>query len=318
MTMDIKQLRYFVAIVEAGSLSAAAARIGIAQPSLSQHIKTLEDRLGVELLVRTPKGVTATDAGEILTAHARKILTEVELATEEVRLSGAEAHGKVAFGLPSSVSMVLSVPLAETIRQDLPKVSLRAVEAMSGFIRDWLEDGSIDLGILYDINTLKHIKSHLLMRENLYFFAAPDAWPEDLPMGKPLPLAEVARHDLVLPSGNHGLRVLIERFAKANAIQLKVMVEMDSLAQIKTLVARGSVSTILAPASAFDLLETGSLVGMPIVEPAIRRPVYLVRNPEKVITRASREVEKMTIDVIKDLVSRGIWKAELADPIAEP
>lgn len=314
--MDVKQLRYFTAIVEAGSLSAAAARIGIAQPSLSQHIKTLEARLGVELLVRTPKGVTVTDAGEILLGHARKILEAVELAIEEVRVSGTEAHGKVAFGLPSSVSMVLSVPLAETIRQELPKVSLRAVEAMSGFIRDWLDDGSIDLGILYDINTLKHIDGHLLMHEDLSFFAAPDAWPDDLSKGTPLPLAEVAKQDLVLPSGNHGLRALIDRFAKANGIQLNVMVEMDSLAQIKTLVARGSVSTILAPASAYDLVETGALVGMPIVDPVIRRPVYLVRNPEKVITRASREVETMTIEVIRDLVARGIWKAEIAATIA--
>lgn len=314
--MDVKQLRYFTAIVEAGSLSAAAARIGIAQPSLSQHIKTLEARLGVELLVRTPKGVTVTDAGEILLGHARKILEAVELAIEEVRVSGTEAHGKVAFGLPSSVSMVLSVPLAETIRQELPKVSLRAVEAMSGFIRDWLDDGSIDLGILYDINTLKHIDAHLLMHEDLSFFAAPDAWPDDLSKGTPLPLAEVAKQDLVLPSGNHGLRALIDRFAKANGIQLNVMVEMDSLAQIKTLVARGSVSTILAPASAYDLVETGALVGMPIVDPVIRRPVYLVRNPEKVITRASREVETMTIEVIRDLVARGIWKAEIAATIA--
>lgn len=313
--MDIKQLRYFSAIVEAGSLSAAAARIGIAQPSLSQHVKTLEERLGVELLVRTPKGVTVTDAGEIMLAHAKTILAAVERATEEVRLSGAEAHGKVAFGLPSSVSMVLSVPLAETMRQELPNVSLRAVEAMSGFIRDWLEDGSIDLGILYDINALRHCKSHLLMREDLFFFAAPDAWPDELPRDGPLPLAAVARQELVLPSINHGLRALIERFAKANGIQLKVMVEMDSLAQIKTLVARGSVSTILAPASAHDLVETGALIGIPIIDPAIRRPVYLVRHPEKVITRASREVEKMTIEVIGDLVSRGIWKAELAEPM---
>lgn len=316
--MDIKQLRYFTAIVEEGSLSAAAARIGIAQPSLSQHVKSLEARLGVELLVRSPRGVTVTDAGQTLMIHARTIVAAVDHATEEVRLSGSEPYGRVSFGLPSSVSMVLSVPLAETIRLELPNVNLRAVEAMSGFIRDWLQDGSIDLGILYEINMLKNFHSRLLMTEDLYFFAAADAWPFAGPPGEPVGLAEVARQELVLPSGNHGLRALIDRFAKANGIRLNVVVEMDSLAQIKTLVARGSASTILASASAYDFVEQGDLVTAPIMDPVIRRPVYLVRNPEKIITRASREVERITVSVIEDLVSRGMWKAELAESSQAP
>ncbi len=316
--MDIKQLRYFTAIVEEGSLSAAAARIGIAQPSLSQHVKGLEERLGVELLVRSPRGVTVTDAGQTLLQHAQEILAAVERAQEEVRQSGNEPYGKVSFGLPSSVSMVLSVPLAETTRLELPKVSLCAVEAMSGFIRDWLQEGSIDLGILYDINMLRHFQSRLLMTEELYFFSAADAWPLASAPGDPVPMAEAARQDLVLPSGNHGLRALIDRFAKANGIELNVVVEMDALTQIKTLVARGSAHTILAPASVHDFLESGALLGAPLVEPAIRRPVYLVRNPEKVITRASREVEALTLVVIRDLVERGIWKATLAEETDAP
>ena len=313
LTIDIKQLKYFIAIVEEGSLSAAAARIGIAQPSLSQHVKGLEERLGVELLIRSPKGVTLTDAGQTLLSHAHDILAAVERAKEEVRLSGAEPYGRVAFGLPSSVSMVLSVPLAETTRLELPHVNLRAVEAMSGFIRDWLQDGSIDLGILYDISMVRHFHARHLMTEDLYFFSAPDAWPFKTPPEEPVARSDIAPYELVLPSGNHGLRALIDRFAKASGIRLNVVVEMDSLAQIRTLVARGSAYTLLAPASAHDSVEKGELVGAPVVDPVIRRSVYLVRNPEKVVTRASREVERITVKVIDDLVSRGIWKADLND-----
>ena len=185
---------------------------GVAQPSLSQHVKGLEQRLGVELLVRSPKGVTMTDAGQTLMLHARSIIAAVEVAKEEVRLSGSEPFGRIAFGLPSSVSMVLSVPLAETVRLELPRVNLRAVEAMSGFIREWLQDGSIDLGVLYEISLLKSFHSRLLMTEDLYFFAAPDAWPLASDPNEPVGLAEVARQDLVLPSGSHGLRALIGPF----------------------------------------------------------------------------------------------------------
>ena len=311
--MDLKQLRYFVAIVEEGSLSRAASCIGVAQPSLTQHIKNLEDRLGVELLVRSSKGVTVTEAGQTLLTHAKAIMTSVEQATESVRLAGTEPYGKVSFGLPSSVSMVLSVPLAERVRQDLPKVNLRAVEAMSGFIRDWLHDQSIDLGILYDVAALRNMQTRLLMTEDLHFYAPQNHWPLKTAPGEPVSLTALASIELVLPSSNHGLRALIERFCRTHGVQLNVVIEMDSLTQIKMLVSRGSVSTILAPASAQDFVDKKELSSAPITDPTITRPVYLVRNPARVSTRADREVENMAVEVIKQLVLDGVWTARLVD-----
>jgi LysR family nitrogen assimilation transcriptional regulator len=175
--MDIKQLRYFIAIAEEGSLSAAAQRVNVAQPSLSQHVISLERDLGVKLLERSPRGVSLTQSGEVLLSHAREIAASLENAVNAVRQSAAEPMGEVSFGLPSSVSMVLSVPLAETVRLELPKVRLRAIEAMSGFIQTWLEEQSIDLGMLYDISAVRHLSYQELMTEELCFFSAPDAWP---------------------------------------------------------------------------------------------------------------------------------------------
>lgn len=311
--MDIRQLRYFIAIVDEGSFSAAAIKVGVAQPSLSQHIKTLEDRLGSELLIRTPKGVTLTDAGQILYSHANAILQSLNVAKEEVRLSGEEPYGKVVFGLPSSVSMALSVPLAERVLAEMPKVHLREVEAMSGFISTWLHDETVDMAILYDVETLRHMHTQLLMTEDLYFFASPDSWPLKTKPDVPVSLSAIANCDLVLPSGNHGLRALIERSAKSDGTRLNVVVEMDSLPQIKSFVKRGRVSTILAHAAAYDFVVQGDLVSAPIVNPTITRSVYLVRNPARISTRASREVEKLTLNVIKELVLEEKWVATLAD-----
>lgn len=95
-----------------------------------------------------PGGVTLTEPGAVLLAHARGVLAAVEATVEAVRQAGAEPQGEVAFGLPSSIASVLSVPLAETVRLELPKVRLRVIDAMSGFIQGWLEDQSIDLGML--------------------------------------------------------------------------------------------------------------------------------------------------------------------------
>lgn len=307
--MDVRQLRYFVAIAEEGSLSAAAQRLNVAQPALSQHVIALEKRLDVKLLERSPRGVTLTQPGEVLLTHARGILSALDATVEAVRQSGAEPRGEVAFGLPSSIAMVLSVPLAETVRLELPKVRLRVVDAMSGFIQGWLDDQSIDLGMLYDIGPVRHLGHRQLMTEELCFFSAPDAWPFATPSGAPVPLAEVAKVELVLPSKQHGLRSMIDRVARAHGIALDVTTEMDGLAQIKSLVARGSGGTILAPAAAIDFVERGELAMAPIVEPRLVRPVYLVRNPAKPLTRASRELERITLEVVRDLIGRGIWRA---------
>ena len=306
--MDLRQLRYFVAIAEEGSLSAAAQRVNVAQPSLSQHIIGVEKDLGVTLFNRSPRGMTLTQSGEILLAHARDILGAMDTAVEAVKQSGSEPQGDVTFGLPSSIAMVLSVPLAETVRLELPKVKFRAIDAMSGFIKTWLEDQSIDVGMLYDLNSVRHMNHVELMTEELHFFSAPDAWPFSTRVGSPVKVSDIPNAELVLPSPHHGLRSMIDRFMKSQGVTLNVVTEMDGLGQIKTLVARGSGHTILAPAAAIDFVERGYLIMAPIIEPKLIRPVYLVRNPAKSMSRASQELERITLEVIKDLVSRGIWQ----------
>jgi LysR family nitrogen assimilation transcriptional regulator len=307
--MDVKQLRYFICIAEAGSLSGAAQQVNVAQPSLSQHVLSLERELGVKLLERSSRGVTLTQSGEVLLRHARDIIGSLRDAVEAVRQSGAEPIGNVSVGLPSSISMVLTVPLAETVWLELPKVKLRAINAMSGFIQTWLADQSIDIGFLYDISSVRHLTHREIMTEELWFFSAVDAWPFKSKAGSPVSLSELSDVDLVLPSGHHGLRKMIDRTARSKGVGLRVSTEMDALNQIKTMVSRGSGYTILAPAAAHDFVERGELIGAPIVEPTMVRPVYIVRNPAKPVTVASREVERIAISVMRDLMARGIWQA---------
>ena len=307
--MDVKQLRYFVCIAEAGSLSGAAQQVNVAQPSLSQHVLSLERELGVTLLERSSRGVTLTQSGEVLLTHARDIVASLQNAVEAVRQSCAEPIGNVSVGLPSSISMVLTVPLAETVWLELPKVKLRAINAMSGFIQSWLGDESIDLGFLYDISAVKHMSHREIMTEDLWFFSAADDWPFKSKAGSPVALSKLSEVDLVLPSTHHGLRKMIDRIASSKGVNLRVSTEMDALNQIKTMVSRGSGYTILAPAAAHDFVERGELIGAPIIEPTMVRPVYIVRNPAKPVTVASREVERVAISVMRDLMARGIWQA---------
>jgi LysR family nitrogen assimilation transcriptional regulator len=306
--MDIKQLRYFIAIAEEGSLSAASHRLHVAQPSLSQHIIKIEQELGVTLINRSPRGVALTPSGEVLLRHAREVCQSMNVCQEMVKESGRALEGAVALGLPSSVSMVLSVPLAETVRLTIPKVRLRAIDAMSGFIREWLQDETIDLGFVYDHDDARLFEMRELMQEQLYFFAAADNWPLPQPASEPAPLEEIAALELILPSPHHDLRRAIDKYAQSRGLELNVWVEMDALAQIKELVARGSGFTILAPAAAQDSVGRGELVSSPIVEPVMMRTIYLVRKLMRPQTYVCREVERVILEVIDDLIARGIWK----------
>lgn len=307
--VDIRQLRYFLAIADAPSISAAAQAIGVAQPSLSQHVQRMEEELGVKLVDRSPRGTLLTQEGHVLVEHARRICDSLDRCMADMRELGGVIRGRVGFGMPPSCSMVMSVPLAETVRLELPEVRLRAVEAMSGYIKHWIDDGTVDIGFLYDLSDAGPLRATHVMDEALYFYSAPDAWPLDRPPGTPVALRDLQRLDMILTS--NGLRQTIEGYCQRNGVSLNVVIEMDAMTQIKELVARGSGYTIFAPVAAQDFVRRGELLRAPIVEPRMTRPVYLVSNPARVMTRACRSVEQVTLDVARELVQRGIWEATL-------
>ncbi|GGA25374.1 LysR family transcriptional regulator [Neptunicoccus cionae] len=309
--MDIRQLRYFIAIAETGSVSAAALRLNIAQPSLSQHLVNMEQDLQVQLVVRSPRGSTLTAEGELLLRHAKEICEAMSRCVTELRETGQHVAGKVHFGMPPSVSMVMSVPLSETVRLELPQVRLRVSEAMSGFIKSWIEDETVEIGFLYDLKDISRLHATHVLNEQLYFFSAPDAWPLDTPPGAAVPLKALEQLDLILPGEPHGLRRIVEEAAAQSGVSLNVVTELDAMTQIKELVARGSGFSIFAPAACHDYVQEGKLLKSPIVDPTISRPVYLVKNPLRTQTRASAAIEKMTLKVAAEMVGRGIWEGEL-------
>ncbi|MDE3175266.1 MAG: LysR family transcriptional regulator [Pseudomonadota bacterium] len=320
--MDIRQLRYFVAIADQHSMSLASGKLGVAQPSLSHHVMRLEEELGVQLLVRSTRGVTLTESGQRLYAHALAVIKAVEVAVADLRDQSSELSGPVSFAFPSSVSNVLTVPLSETVRNEFPKIVLRAMDAMSGHVQTWLTEGSIDFGILYDVNCAPHLDMRPLLVEELFLVAASDSWKGEIGKNgiakEAVSLRDCGGLGLILPHREHGLRETVERIADAQSLRLDVVMEMDSLSRIKTLVARGSGYSLLAHAAVHEELERGELVLVPVRDPAMRRTVYLASNPARPIKRAAREVERLAVAIVSELVRKGYWRGELAAPPAGP
>lgn len=308
--MDIKDLRHFLVIARSPSLTVAAQTIGIAQPSLSQLVKRMEDELGVILLQRMARGSRLTEEGRILSEHAVRVVEDFDRCITDMEDIAGHTKGSVVFGMPPSVSMVLSVPLVETVRHELSDVRIKIVEAISGYIIPWLDDGTVDIAVIYGLNNASQLESKHILDERLYFYSAADAWPFDTPPDQPLSFSKLAEVEMILPS--NGLRDTLREFEKQANSQLNVVIEMDAMRQIIELVARGSGYTIFSPAAAQNFVNRGELIRAEIVDPIPTRPVHLVRHTQRVRTQASRAVERLTLQIAGELLKREIWEGQLA------
>jgi LysR family nitrogen assimilation transcriptional regulator len=308
--MNLRDLRYFVAVAESGSILAASEKLHVAQPSLSVRIRTLETDLGVSLFDRRPRGVLLTAEGEELLVHARLILQSAEAAQEALRLHAQSPVGTVHFGVPTSLSSVLCVPLIEAVREKLPNVRLRIIESMSGTIIDWLRTGELDLGLIFVESAVAGIHSEPLLTETLYLAAASDEALEPLlDANGNVPIEAIARVPLILPTERHGLRLLLEQHLRRFAVTTRVTIEIDAYLQIQRLVQRGQGMTILSLAALYESDLDPSLRTTRIVGPSIERTVYLARADSRPQTKAAREAGRLAAEILRAAASDEWWHA---------
>jgi LysR family nitrogen assimilation transcriptional regulator len=279
--MDLARLRYFVAVVEAGSFSRGAAALHMSQPALSRQVLLLEQEVGQALFVRTGRGAEATEAGLALLGHARAIAELTERARADMRDRHESPHGRVVIGLPPRVAHVLTADLVERFRARYPDAVICVVEGLSIRLREWLVAGSLDIAILFDPPASPQIQEETLAREPLVLVG-----PQPLP--RRIRLADMAALPLVMPSGPNALRQLLERETRPRGLPLRIVAEVDSVQTMLSLVAR-SVSHTVLPQSALRLWTYPQpLHAASIHAPAIRNRIVLAVPKARPATRPSR------------------------------
>ncbi|WP_159983324.1 MULTISPECIES: LysR family transcriptional regulator [unclassified Novosphingobium] len=310
--MNTRHLRSFLRVAETKSISRAAVSLGIAQPSLSQHILRLEDEVGQTLLKRTARGITLTEAGSIFLTHAMQILRSVEQGIDDVR-QAAEPSGSVTLAVPYSISRMAGVTLVEAFLEHAPRVALRLVEASTGQIRGWLEEGKVDLGILHELGTLSELSLRPIATEELLLVKPAGKSPR-IDTNVEDKLRALGAMPLILPGPQHGLRQTIEQAAARLGIELMVKLEIDAIALIPALVAQGHGYSILPGSALADsgAVASGQVVTSRIGRGMLRRNLCLARNSTKLITSASTRCEELTIRVLDRLIDKGVWDATTA------
>ncbi|MBR1216539.1 LysR family transcriptional regulator [Bradyrhizobium sp. U87765 SZCCT0131] len=147
--MDLRHLRYFVAVAEEGSMTVAAEkRLHTAQPSLSRQMRDLETELGCELMIRGAKGVELTTAGRVLLDHARAVLLQVEAATEATRRASASAKRSFVIGFLTGYEFDWLAAVMRILRDELPNTEVVILSSSSPDLADGLTRGKIDLAFL--------------------------------------------------------------------------------------------------------------------------------------------------------------------------
>ena len=315
--LDLRQLRYFVAIVESGSFSKAAAVLNVAQPALSLHVRNMEADLETQLLFRSPNGVLPTEAGEILLRNARVIIDQFAFAAEEIRGHEVEPSGEVRLGLPGTISQILSVPLIIAAKKRYPRIKLTIAEAMSGFITEWIREAKIDLAVLYIPVQDRTLASHSVLSEQLCLLGPVKPMHGIKPPADgSISYKQVADLPLILPSLNHGLRELLEGLAGKSGLELNTIIDVDSYGNIKELVEEGMGYSVLPFHAISREVNDGRLKNWPIGKPELQRDVYLVHASDRPMANAVTAIEALCREVLLELVDTGRWRGARALPEA--
>ena len=305
--MDSRQLKYFVQIVESGSLAKASRQLYIAQPALSQQLAKLEAEVGRPLLTRSSKGVTPTESGTALHHHARFLLRQLDQALSIARQEPGTVHGMVSVGLAATTVKALGLPLVMRVREKHPGVVLNVVEGMSGHLAQMMRVDQLDMAVLFSRDAVPDLPSELLLDEEL-FVMLPESSPLVSQRRQRLTIAEAAALPLILPTGIHGLRRRIATEFEQRGLAPNIVGEIDSLSLLMACLEEGMGATIKPMAAALDQgrPRAGWRV-LSVSDASMRRPNHLFTVAPEKLSPAAAAVSVELKATIQTLVQSAAW-----------
>lgn len=303
--MELRQLRYFVAIVDHGSLSKAAVILHVAQPALTQQLRQLEEDLGARLLHRSAQGVLSTDAGKVFYQHAQAILKQVSDARSAVTQSTTRPSGSVTLGLPHSISGALALPLLIAARASFPEITLQLTEELTGNLTEQLKSGRINLAVLFDDGQLNGFANTPLVEEDLMFICRAGSAFE--PRHASLTLEQALRMPLILPAQQQGVRPRIENVARSAGLMLPKVTEINSIAILRSALLADMGATILPVAPLLADVTNHTLRAFRIEKPSLSRLVTLCASRNIPLTNAAAAVSRLVEQVTRELCENDAW-----------
>lgn len=292
--MNFRRLKYFVKIVDIGSLTQAAEVLHIAQPALSQQLATLEGELKQQLLIRTKRGVQPTEAGNILYAHAQTILRQCEQAQSAVNSAGQAMSGQVSLGLAlGSTAAQLALPLLQTLRDQQPGILLSLHENSGAALAGQVANQTLDMAMVYGAKMPAGLHTVALMREDLYLVAT-RAVPHP---GNSVELLDVARLNLFLPREGDAVRNQLEEAMALRKLAVNVVGEIESSGALSAAIAGGLGATVLPESVARAMIGPAKAWMARINAPTMSVPLSLCMSGQQSLSAPALLVKDLLLSI---------------------
>lgn len=303
--MELKELRNFMRVARAGSVSRAADELRLAQPALSRQISKLERELGVSLFSRHGRGVRLSAAGSLLLERAEAIVHLVRQTSDEIREDRSLAAGRVTLGVPPAAGRLLIPTFVEQFQKAWPKIALHMREGVTSSLQEWLLEKRIDIAILHNPPHLEALNISPVLTERMHVIAPPHHGAGKKPRTT-FRIRDLAELPLILPSMAHNNRRLVEQAALEHGVRLRIRTEVDSVAFAKAMVERGLGYTILTYAAVQEEVARKRLAAYPIVRPALSTRVTIV-TPRDQPPKTTQYASEILLEVCRMLVRSKQW-----------
>lgn len=282
--MDLRQINYFIALFEEGSVTRAAQRLHVVQPAVSMQIARMERELGQKLFDRTPKSMVPTAAGRTLHRLVLPVVRNLSLAHEHMaRLSGV-VSGRVTMGMLASLATSLIPSMLTGFADDYPEIEVAVVDGYSSTFIDLVNEGQLDFAVINrPSRKLGLIVDPLVEEQMVLVTGAADDEGED---EGPVSIKQLTDYKLVLPTRRHGLRTELERHLANRNTTLEPRLELDAIEGIVELVAGSDWATIL-PSLAIRRHLALRRVRIRAIEPMMVRRLAVIHHSRHPLSPAS-------------------------------
>ncbi|MFU2326111.1 LysR family transcriptional regulator [Pseudomonas sp. NFX98] len=306
--MEFRQLKYFVAVADAGSLSAAARKVLIAQSALSKQMSALEAELGVTLFHRGNSGISINEAGQVFYEYALGILKQMRDAKAAVLPGHGVLTGSIVVALPQSVSPIVALPLLQAVGRTYPQVEMQLNEELTGNLVDQLIRGSVDIALFTPTGLPAEVSFTPLIEEDLYLIHR--ANDPEAPLPGEVTLSQGVARPLVFPSKahSHSTRAIVDQaLEQQKRSPAAVAMEVNSVYILKSAVEAGIGPTIMPLNLVVREVAEGRLVAHPFAAPGVFRTLGICTCGTRPASNLRTLIAQLITQVVHDMCRSGEW-----------
>ncbi|HTO12814.1 MAG TPA: selenium metabolism-associated LysR family transcriptional regulator [Candidatus Binatia bacterium] len=279
--MDLRRLEVFLKVAELGSFSRAADALFLTQPTVSEHVRALEDELGVQLLDRLGRGTTPTKAGTLLLGYARRLLTLSREARQAIEQFQGRMSGELVLGGSTIPGEYVLPALIGGFRVKYPDVSISLRIGPSRQVQDWVEQGHVEIGVVGAAPTSRALETRRLMADDLVLIVPPE---HPLVARKAVTLEDVRREPLIVRERGSGSRETLEDGLKEAGLDLgafHVVGEIASTQAVKQAVRAGLGVSFVSQRAVEDECRARLLACVKVRNLNVSRAFHLITHKDR-------------------------------------